>query len=133
MFDLISLPRGQGLQSAAINVYMAELQMLLTLHTLRTSLFFKHEAYINEQEYRFLQIHRGAQTPPEVKLKVRPYSLVRYREFDWKSVAATALKQIVIGPAADNEKAPQFARDCLRSFYHGAVEITGSEIPYRAA
>ena len=131
MFHLISLPRGRNLQNAAINVYMAELQMLLTLHTLRAALFFKHEAYANEKEYRFLQIHK-ANVPLPVKLKARPYSLVRYREFDWRSTSADALKEIVVGPAADYLKASQFARDCLGLFHPGTVGITHSEIPYRA-
>jgi hypothetical protein len=132
MFELLSLPRGRGLQTKTINVYMAELQMLLTLHTLRAALFFKHEAYENEREYRFMQIHRADSPPPEVKVRARPYSLVKYREFDWKAVASGALKQIVVGPAADYEKASQFARDCLRLFHARGVGITRSRIPYRA-
>lgn len=131
MFDLISLPRGRGLQDSAINVYMAELQMLLTLHALQTSLFFKHEAYANEREYRFLQIYK-ANVPPAVKLRARPYSLVKYREFDWRSVAAASLKHVVVGPAADHEKGPKFARDCLDLFHSGTAGIAHSEIPYRA-
>ena len=132
IFDLISLPHGRGLQNTAINVYMAELQMLLTLHTLQTALFFKREAYANEREYRLLQIHK-ASAPPAVKLKARRYSLVRYREFDWRSIGAGALKQIVVGPAADHQEAFQFATDCLGVFHAGTVEITRSEIPYRTA
>jgi Protein of unknown function (DUF2971) len=132
MINLILLPGGRGLESATINAYMIELQMRLTLHTLRTALFFKHEAYENEKEYRFMQIHRADEPPPEVKVRSRPYSLVRYREFDWRSVAAGALKQIVVGPGADSQKATQFAQDCLRYFHPGEVEILSSQIPYRA-
>lgn len=130
MFQLISLPRGKGMQGPAINVYMAELQMPLTLHVLQTALFFKHEAYANEKEFRFLQIHKANESPT-VKVRSRPYSLVRYRDFDWRKVAPLAVKQIVVGPAAD-AKEVQFARDCLVLFGAESVELIKSEIPYRA-
>lgn len=94
--------------------------------------FFKHEAYKNESEYRFLQIHSADAPPPEAKLRSCPYSLVKYREFDWRSVAAGALKEIVIGPAADRDKAVQFAKDCLRSFHGTVFEPFHSRIPYKA-
>lgn len=80
MRSLIMLPAGRGLQNDAIKVYMAELQMLLTLHILHTILFFKHEAYANEREFRFLQIHR-ADEPPPVNVRARRYGLVKYRDF----------------------------------------------------
>jgi hypothetical protein len=105
MHDLISLPRGRNLPNATIAVYMAELQMILTLHTLQTTLFFKHEAYANEREFRFLQIHKANLTPA-VKVRARPYALVKYREFDCRTVAAGALQRIVVGPAADYPKHP---------------------------
>lgn len=134
MFRLISLPRGKALSSDGVHEYMGELRALLAKHTLLVGLFFKHEAYNNEQEYRFIQIHRGGSMPaPEVKFRSRPYSLVRYREFDWRSLAAGALKEIVIGPAADRDKAFQFATDCLRSFHGTVFEPVYSKIPYRAS
>jgi Protein of unknown function (DUF2971) len=131
MRNLIMLPAGRGLKNTAINVYMAELEMLLTLHILQTILFFKHEAYAYEREFRFLQIHK-ANEPPTVKVRARRYGLVRYREFDWKSVAPDALKKIVVGPAADYGTASQFAKDTLGLFHPRNVEVTRSEIPYRA-
>jgi hypothetical protein len=71
-------------------------------------------------------------SPPEVKFRTRGYSLVKYREFDWRRLAAGALKEIVIGPAADRDKGFQFATDCLRLF-HGAMFVpVYSSIPYRA-
>lgn len=130
MHNLIMLPTGRKLKNAAINVYMAELQVLLTLHILQTILFFKHEAYADEREFRFLQIHK-ANEPPTVEVRARRYGLVKYREFDWRSVAPDALKKIVVGPAADYGTATQFAKDCLGLFHHGNVEVTRSEIPYR--
>ena len=132
MFELISLPRGKNLDSASINAYMKELSVSLSVHALRAALFFKHEAYKNESEYRFLQVHRADILPPEVKRRYRSYELVKYREFDWKRLQAGVLKQIVIGPAADRTKATQFAADCLAAFHGGTVQVACSQIPYRA-
>jgi len=87
--------------------------------------------YINEHEYRFLEAHPIVQPVPSVKIRYQPYSLIRYREFNWRQLAPGALKQIGIGPAADRQKADQFARDCLRSFHSGTVNISRSNIPYR--
>ena len=53
---LISLPRGRNLRSEVINEYMSELLILLCLPIIRAALFFKHKAYNNEQEYRFLEL-----------------------------------------------------------------------------
>jgi hypothetical protein len=102
----------------------------LTYHALQAMLYFKHEAYINEQEYRFLQIFR-ADAEPEVKFRQRPYSLIRYRDFDWKNKVRSALRKIVIGPAADRKTAAEFARSCLRFFHEESVQIDHSEIPFR--
>ncbi|MBU0621528.1 MAG: DUF2971 domain-containing protein [Gammaproteobacteria bacterium] len=132
MFDLISLPRGRNLDSTTINSYMTELSVLLSVHVLRSALFFKHGAYTNEMEFRFLEVHRADVPPPEVKQRYRSYELVKYREFDWKRLHAGALKQIIVGPAADCRKATQFAADCMAAFGIQNVEITCSTIPYRA-
>jgi hypothetical protein len=113
------------------DAFFEKLLFPLTHHSLYPTLHFKHEAYSNEKEYRFLQI-LPAVPPSEVKLRSRPYSLVRYREFDWRSVVAKALKKIVVGPAADKEKASHFAQDCLRAFHTESVELIYSGIPYRA-
>ena len=131
MFDLISLPQGKDMDDASINAYMKELSVCLSVPVLRTALFFKHEAYENEQEYRFLEIH-AADEPPEVKRRSRSYDLVKYTEFDWKRPQAGMLKHIVVGPAADRTKAKRFATDCMDACHLGSVEIGYSEIPYRA-
>jgi len=131
MLGLISSPRGRNLQSAAITSYMTDLSVSLMTHMVNAALFFKHEAYDNEKEYRFLQMYRAGE-PPEMKRRARRYSLIKYKEFDWKSGAVGALQRIVVGPAADREKARDFAEDCLRLFYSGTTTITHSDIPYRA-
>ena len=130
-FPLISLPRGQNLQGPVINAYISQLDFWLTYYAVQAMLYFKHEAYKTEEEYRFLQIHRADEEPP-VRFRQRPYSLVRYREFEWKGKVSTALKQIVTGPSADRNVAVGFAKACVRSFHGGEVEIIHSAVPYRA-
>ena len=76
-FPLISLPRGRGLPREAILAYMRDLSVTLMMHAVRSVLFFKHEAYGNENEYRFLQIYRADLPPPQVKLRARAYALVK--------------------------------------------------------
>ena len=130
MFDLISLPRGKSLQPAAIKAFQAELSTLFMVHAMHAGLHFKHMAYRNEKEYRFLQVY-PADAQPDVQRRARDYSLIRYREFDWKTATPEALKKIVIGPAANQEKSSQFAQDCMRLSDTAPVEITCSRIPYR--
>ena len=134
MFHLISLPHGKKLDGATLHEYMGELLVLTWMHCLRAALFFKHEAYANEVEYRFLQLHMaGPHAPPAVKYRTRPYEPVQYREFDWRTAAANSLKKIVIGPAADKTKATLFAKDCLNAYHAAAtVEVVSSVIPYRS-
>jgi len=124
LFQLILLP------CSGIAV-RAEWYTFLTLQALNAGLYFKHEAYFNEREYRFLEAHPLDQPVPGVKIRYQPYSLVRYREFDWRQLAPGALREIGVGPAADRLRADQFARDCLRSFHSGTVKISHSNIPYR--
>lgn len=108
----------------------AKLFSILIARVLTASLHFKHEAYRNEKEYRFLELH-GIMKPSQVSLRTRPDALIRYREFDWKKRARGSLRTIIVGPAAD-QKGSQFAEDCLRMFNLGNIKITSSDIPYRA-
>ena len=119
------------MDSASMIAYMTELSVYLSVHVLRTALFFKHEAYRNENEYRFLEIHKS-DAPPKVERRSRSYELVKYRKFDWKRLQIGTLKNIVIGPAADRTKAKRFATDCMAACHLGSVEIGYSQIPYRA-
>jgi hypothetical protein len=132
MSGLISLPRGRGLSGDSISGYMAELYTLITVHALHAGLHFKHEAYSNEQEYRFMQVHPPADQPLVTKLRTRSYSSIRYQEFDWKSAGRNVLKKIVIGPAADVARATACAEESLLLTDQQAVTIARSAIPYRA-
>jgi hypothetical protein len=75
------------LQSGASTVDIAVLCTHLTIYLLNVAIFFKHKAYENEKEYRFLQTYRADAQIAGVKWRPRRYSVVRYTEFDWKSVA----------------------------------------------
>jgi hypothetical protein len=131
MFGLISLPRGRNLSDAVLNAYMANLTVLLASHAMHACLFFKHQCYKNEQEYRFLKVHEADPALAGVKVRMRPYSIVKYLEFDWKSDNSGALKRIIVGPAANPEKASRFAKDCLHMFCSGSISVDRSQVPYR--
>lgn len=105
---------------------------LLAVHAVYASLYFKHKGYCNEREYRFLRVLDANQPPTEWKLRFRPYTVVKYIEFDWKSATQEALKEIVVGPAANFSKASRFARECARMFYAGTITISRSNIPFRS-
>lgn len=130
---LISLPRTTGVRGDALRAYMMDLLVYHAMNVVRGVMFFKHEAYRNENEYRFQQLFRRDKPAPAVKYRQRPTSLVRYREFDWRRRAPGALKKIIVGPAADRVKAARFAKDCLASFHAdpASVELVYSKIPYR--
>jgi hypothetical protein len=80
-----------------INDRFAKLMTAFSLPIFTSSLFFKHKAYKNEREYRFMQIHQSDKPLEHIKYLKRPYSLARFREFDWRSAAGSALREIVIG------------------------------------
>lgn len=114
-----------------LDTFWGELLITLALQILRAALFFKHGAYTNEAEYRFMQLFQRGPVP-DLRYRSRPYSLVRFREFDWRRAAPNALKEIVIGPAADKRITERFVSDCLRAFQPGGgVLIRPSDIPYR--
>ena len=113
--------------------YMSDLLVYHAMNVIRGVMFFKHEGYRNEEEFRFQQLFRRDRPAPDVKYRRRPHSLIRYREFDWRAVAGGSLKKIVIGPAADRIRAEHFARDCLAAFHPEVdAKIAWSRIPYRS-
>jgi len=129
---LYSFPRGRNFTSEQIARYLTELSTRFAEPIFRSALLFKHNAYENEKEHRFLQVNPVGPLDG-VKYRKRPYSLIRYREFDWRTIVASSLKKIIIGPAADRRLASQFAHECWRAFHRDAgVEIGQSDIPYRA-
>jgi hypothetical protein len=110
------------------------LLIIIFMNITFSALAHKHQAYSNENEYRFIEAYTSEKAPTGLKYRSRPYSLVRYREFDWRSPAPDALKYIVVGPSADPNRGERFARDCLREFHPNpaSVLVFPSGIPYRA-
>lgn len=132
MFNLIKIPLLNKYTEAELNVYEKELSKTLSAHLIHSSLFFKHEAYKPEQEYRFMQVFRGDMPAPNLKQRPRSFEMINYRDFNWKDVCGAALKKVLIGPSADPNKAESFARGRLdKSGFHNVV-IEKSVIPYRA-
>jgi len=114
--------------------YSSSLRSVYFRLVLHASVYFKHKAYCNEREYRFLNIQKKTDPNPILK-RTRNYELIKYIEFDWKSSGTDILKKIVIGPAADLEKSRKFAEDCLREAGIDIDDdaITQSPIPYKPA
>ncbi len=102
----------------------------LSIWAIQLSLFFKHPAYRDEREFRLLELYPLNFPVPDAKLRRRPYALVEYVEFDWRSADPHPLKRIVVGPA-NHERGVQFAHDCLKAAGVTDVEIVTSPIPYR--
>jgi hypothetical protein len=132
MFGLISLPRGRGLGDDAINGYMAELFSVTTVHALHAGLYFKHEAYRNEREYRFLRVYPPETPSSRVKLRDRAGRALKYEEFDWKGAEIDPLQCIVIGPATTDAEGTKVIKESLLVSGMTGVKIIHSLIPYRA-
>ena len=121
----------QGLSS---KIYLSNLGALLSIYVLEVALYFKHESYANEYEFRFLEtITRNED--PLVKWRAKSSELVAFRDFSWRDIQPSVLKRIIIGPAADRYKAKAFVKACLTAYHpksQGEVEIDYCNIPYRA-
>jgi hypothetical protein len=109
--------------------FLRELSIQTSLQALVVSLFFKHEAYADEKEFRFVTVEKAGAIKG-MKRRVRPHELVRYTEFDWRTLAKNALVEVIVGPAAPS-LAELFVRDCAREYHHRAIKVRRSEIPYR--
>jgi hypothetical protein len=109
--------------------FLRDLSVQTSLQALLVSLFFKHEAYADEKEFRFVTVEKAGSLEG-MKRRVRPHELVRYTEFDWRALAKNALVEVVVGPAAPSS-AELFVRDCAREYHHRAIKVRRSKIPYR--
>jgi len=133
VLPLSEMPEGRGLNNATINKFMNELAIPLSISILRTALFFKHTAYKNEKEHRFLQTRSMEQPVDDLRYRARLNSVLRFTELDWKIEGQHLLREIVIGPAADENQAKLSAKNCLRAggIDPDKVNIHKSRIPYR--
>ena len=131
---LILPPTDRGFPDNVLREYMRRLTLDFSVEIFRSALFFKHMDYHAEEEYRFQAIQRGDQPPVGALSRHRPYGLVRYVEYDWRSNASGALKKIMIGPAADEVKARTFIATCLDVFGYdpSKVVVQKSPTPYRS-
>lgn len=130
----IQLPGSGYLKDDWSKEYSVLIGTILSSNSIYASLFFKHHAYRNESEYRFIDVF-GIHAPPENrKFRSRPYSLVDYLEFPWGKKSIASLREVIIGPAADKFKATKYVVDCLKAFGFATnkVEIIHSKIPYRS-
>lgn len=133
ILPLIELPFSWKLSAVAIDKFMRELSVNLGVSVIRAAIFFKHEAYKNEQEYRFLQA-RGMNHPVD-DLKHRTWGDVVscFAEFDSKTRDEHTLREIIIGPATNENDARVFVHECLLAggFDPEKIIVRRSRIPYR--
>jgi len=125
--------KGKTLNLDGVIQYLRQLSVNLASSFVMVSLFFKHEAYRQEKEYRFLQIFPAGSPVPDLKNRDRSGSPIGYREFGWKYLTANSVKEIICGPAADPMTATKFASDCVRDYLPAgpSCPIELSKIPYR--
>lgn len=133
VLPLIGLPHGRRLDGSVVNEFMKQLSEQFSLYAVRAALFFKHPGYQNEAEYRFLHMRTIDDPLPDLKLRARGHSLIRFIEFNWKNTDQPMLREVVLGPALDEGAARPFVVECLR---HAGVDPDGvriwkSVIPYR--
>jgi DUF2971 family protein len=118
-----------------IGRHMGSLAMDLSGDLIMTALLFKHSAYLNEQEYRLLEMHaKGADLGKRQRQRQLDGKEVPYVAVNWRDIGRAALKSITIGPAGDVDSAREFVNTCLQAggFDTTAVTVTKSPIPYRA-
>lgn len=131
---VLALPSGRNLNDSVVREFIATLSTAFSIAALHSALLFKHEAYRNEDEYRFLHARKPAELRDDLKRRARGSQIIHFWEFAWKEHWPNALREVVIGPAADVEAARTFIDECLRAggFRADAVTISRSRIPYRA-
>lgn len=121
------------LPAADFKELFTEVANTLSLGIYHSALFFKHESYRQEAEYRFMEIHHTDGLPREIRSRQRADgATVPYVAYDWRSVAPKALTSITVGPAGNQEQAAELVADYLREFDLGDVRVVRSRIPYRA-
>jgi hypothetical protein len=132
VLPLVAAPRGRRLPNRVIGRYMGRLAAALAENVILAAILFKHAAYENEREIRFLEIH-AIDGVADVRHRSRGYKRVPFTVFDWRRAAPKALKKIIIGPGGDLDRCRQFAEECLRAggFRIRDGMIGKSAIPYR--
>jgi hypothetical protein len=131
---LISLPHTRRMNSDELRTFFFDLETRFALAALRRNIFFKHPAYVSEQEYRFLQVHQAfVGKGVETEVRQRGNETVRFRALDWLAKAPEALNAVVVGPASVAASGPALeARKWLDVAGLGNVPVRNSGLPYRA-
>ena len=131
---IVSTPATIIMTEKEAKLFIIRLGSQLATRSVEASLYFKNEAYKYEVEYRFLQIFQFDAPFTDFEIRFQPYSLIRYREFDWKSTVPDSIREIVVGPASDPMIGCKFASDCRRLYLPDAenISIEQSRIPYRS-
>jgi hypothetical protein len=136
--ELVARHLPHDAEGEAMKPYVLE----YALQCLTVSLLHKHSSYLDESEYRFMQTWavRDYKTLSNV-IRCRRRANGRYTPFvehDWKTPAANALTDIIIGPTicarpGEFERARTYVEILLRDSGYDVskVKITRSEIPYR--
>jgi hypothetical protein len=133
VIPVLALPTARKLGEPVIREFITTLGTGFSIAALHTAMLFKHEAYRNEEEYRFLHIRYPGDAIRDLKRRARGSRIVRFCEFDWKERWPNALREVVIGPAAGAEVARAFVEECLKAggFAPDTVKTATSRIPYR--
>jgi hypothetical protein len=96
----------------------------------------KNSAFQEEQEWRYVfPIFANMPKPPEIEFRLRSNTLVPYMEFplvgDLEGKASFRLKEVIVGPGAEDELGVDAARAFLESADAKGVAVSRSRIPYR--
>jgi hypothetical protein len=133
VLPLLALPAGQNVSEEVVREFLTTVATNLSIAVLHTAMLFKHKAYDQEQEYRFLHLRDLGAPIEDLKRRARGASIIHFNEFDWKKADAHILREIVIGPAAREDVARTFVAECLSigGIAIDTVKVTRSSIPYR--
>lgn len=133
VIPVLALPTGRKVSDDVVREFITTLGTAFSIAAIHAALLFKHEAYRNEDEYRFLHVRRAGDQRDDLKRRARGSQIVRFSEFDWKERWPSALRDVVIGPAADRRAAGLFIEGSLKvsGLRTESVAISRSHIPYR--
>ena len=128
---LVALQK-MNLQQPLLTRVLVAFSARLAIRVIEASTHFKHEGYKSECEYRVLEVGSLSKQAKPPLHRLKNTEVVYYTELDWKNLIPDAIETITIGPGADQEKAMQYVKDCLRiNQLPNVVVIDSSDIPYR--
>jgi hypothetical protein len=131
--QILEWAANRKLPETLVRTFLSSIADPLGIASLHVAMLFKHPAYRNEDEYRFMHIRPTDAKADAFKYRARGSSLIRYAEFDWRKHCPDALREVAIGPAVDATKAASFISECLTiaGINPDPIRIWQSEIPYR--